>query len=384
MYAPNLDMEALVQALVAWYQSQNLEVERLPGQSILLQCRERQEWRKFLGMAMGLQVELNYSNPGLMVTISATKWVDKAVVGGIAVATIATGGIGLPLAIPAAFGYWQQKKLPDRSFAFIQAVVASQVSSNHVTDTNKVHQGTPIPPPPADWNGGSDPREAKVTLESLVESNFKMKSSLGNSSMPGSANSNSSSPSTHDPAPGSESTVGSTSTTGGTVVCPKCGKPVAPGKRFCGMCGSPLNLGGAADTIVNAPANAAAPHADGMKSSGQTASGRTTLDGVIVVIDDGGQRIPLPNKSVVLIGRRGVNRSSFPDLDLAPYKGETCGVSFEHARMLLKNGQVMLEDLDAPNCTWLGEKQLLPGAPCPLQNADKVRFGNLSATVLIP
>ncbi len=416
IYAPNLDMEALIQALVAWYRSQNLEVEQLPSQSVMLQCRERQAWRKFVGMAMGLHVELNYSDPGLTVTISAGKWADKAIVGGIAVATMASG-IGLPLAIPAAFGYWQQRKLPDRTFAFIEEAIASQRPPNHAPASSNPQIGFPMSPPtPAKrpgGNGQSNPMEADGTpdaniflcpvcgtanqvtasfcrgcgtrLESdLEESAFKMKSTRGDSSMPGNANFNRSPGSANDSAPGSGSTMGSASTTSNAVACPKCGKLATPGKRFCGECGSPLNRKDASGTNVDALANATASKADSMKSTGPTASERTALGGVALVIDHSGQRINVPNKREVVIGRRDTKKNFFPDLDLTPHKGEACGVSLEHAQLLLQNGRVMLEDLDAPNCTWLGDEQLLPRTPRPLRNGDKIRFGKLTATVFIP
>lgn len=109
-----------------------------------------------------------------------------------------------------------------------------------------------------------------------------------------------------------------------------------------------------------------------------------TLGGVTLIIDDSRQRINVPDRREVVIGRRDSKKHVVPDLDLTLHKGETCGISLEHARLLIHDGRVMLEDLDAPNCTWIGEERLLPGNYHPLHNGDKVRFGKLMTTVHIP
>jgi pSer/pThr/pTyr-binding forkhead associated (FHA) protein len=105
---------------------------------------------------------------------------------------------------------------------------------------------------------------------------------------------------------------------------------------------------------------------------------------VVLIVDEGGQRIAVPDKREALIGRRGRANGSFPDIDLTVHKGEACGVSREHARLLLRDGQVALEDLGAPNCTWVGDKQLIPGTPHPLRNGERLRFGTLAATIQFP
>ena len=119
MNAPNLNLNGLIHDLVTWFEAQKFEVQKSdsPGGACLLQCRERESWRTYVGMSTAMNVDLRYQNPRLTVAIGEGKWMDKALIGtfGLLVAT--------PLAIPAAIGAWKQKKLPQRTFDRIQQLL---------------------------------------------------------------------------------------------------------------------------------------------------------------------------------------------------------------------------------------------------------------------
>ncbi|HLO89004.1 MAG TPA: hypothetical protein VK203_28905 [Nostocaceae cyanobacterium] len=70
-----------------------------------------------MGLSSALNIVLRYHNNILTVEIGAGKWADKAIVGTISMFVLC------PLAFTAAYGAWQQKKLPQRTFDFIQQYI---------------------------------------------------------------------------------------------------------------------------------------------------------------------------------------------------------------------------------------------------------------------
>jgi hypothetical protein len=121
-HAPNLNMPHLSQALADWYRSQRFEVQLLeaPGGGMVLQARQEEAWRSVLGMSATLNILMRHQADGnLVVEIGAGKWFDKA----------AAAGVGMfvlwPMLLTAGYGAWQQSKLPQRTFEFIQNFIAT-------------------------------------------------------------------------------------------------------------------------------------------------------------------------------------------------------------------------------------------------------------------
>src|SRR5919202_4849003 len=420
VFAPGLDVESLARALTAWLQVQKLEVQRVPGHTVVLQCRERQPWRKFVGMATALQVELGFSDPGLAVQIGAGEWRDKAivggVVGGVAVAAHVLWPLALaahvlwPLAVPAAFGYYQQRRLPDRVMAFIEELVGVQCIIDPPGPLVELGggRGDPIGPPKtvlcpqcaksnpfdaifcANCRASLQPElvpPAYPSEDELVLSDYDREQKGSTNGIPRTSVTQSDNKSHWGRH--SHPMAGSTPRIDAALVCSQCGRRATQGKQFCGNCGLPLKPRGVGSTV---PSGGGDPGTTGSSRSAATLAGsdgratpaRKTLGGVVLIVDEGGQRIAVPDKREALIGRRGRANGSFPDIDLTVHKAEACGVSREHARLLLRDGDVALEDLGSPNCTWVGDKQLIPGTPQPLRNGERLRFGTLAATIQFP
>lgn len=121
-HAPSLNMPHLSQALADWYRSQRFEVQLLeaPGGGMVLQARQEEAWRSVLGMSATLNILMRHQADGnLVVEIGAGKWFDKA----------AAAGVGMfvlwPMLLTAGYGAWQQSKLPQRTFEFIQNFLAT-------------------------------------------------------------------------------------------------------------------------------------------------------------------------------------------------------------------------------------------------------------------
>jgi len=75
------------------------------------------------------------------------------------------------------------------------------------------------------------------------------------------------------------------------------------------------------------------------------------------------------------IGRWDADNGVFPDIDLDAHDPEA-KVSRKHARILLKNGQYMVEDLGSTNGTFINRgRRLIPGSPHILNDGDEIIVG---------
>ena len=118
-HAPGLDLPALGEALSQWFMGEGFEAQTLqaPG-GLAIQARRTEGWRSWVGMSAALNVTLMQQGDQLTVQMGAAKWTDKAVVGAVGLL------IFWPALIPAGYGAWKQKKLPDQVFQFIDQYVA--------------------------------------------------------------------------------------------------------------------------------------------------------------------------------------------------------------------------------------------------------------------
>jgi pSer/pThr/pTyr-binding forkhead associated (FHA) protein len=119
----------------------------------------------------------------------------------------------------------------------------------------------------------------------------------------------------------------------------------------------------AAPTVSPAPAEA-------------TATAPSTTNARLIVEADN-QEFDLSGKDNILIGREDAVSNIFPDVDLTPHGGEEGGVSRQHARIFLENGQYMLEDENSTNYTFLNRQKLAPKTPTPLHDNDEIRLGRV-------
>lgn len=76
-----------------------------------------------------------------------------------------------------------------------------------------------------------------------------------------------------------------------------------------------------------------------------------------------------------VIGRWDADNGIFPDIDLDTVDHEA-KVSRRHARILMRDGTFLLEDLGSTNGTYINRgRRLLPGTPQPLTDGDEIIVG---------
>ena len=162
----------------------------------------------------------------------------------------------------------------------------------------------------------------------------------------------------------------------GSPACPNCGAQLEPGSNFCDMCGASV---GAAPPIqpplstptppVSAPPVTPAPPA--VYPAGAAVQGRLVVQGTNATLP-----FP-PGKTEIVIGREDPVSGVFPEVDLTDHGGDEGGVSRRHARIFGQGAQVLIEDLNSTNYTYVNQQKLTPGQPQPLNSGDEVRVGQV-------
>lgn len=119
--AVNLNNQDLMSHVRAWFVNQDFEVQTLKTEdgADLLQVAKKGNWRKFVGLSTALNVAMRCRDSDLTVEVGAGRWIDKAAAGTVSLFVL------WPLAVTAAFGAWQQMKMPERTFAAIEEYINS-------------------------------------------------------------------------------------------------------------------------------------------------------------------------------------------------------------------------------------------------------------------
>lgn len=155
----------------------------------------------------------------------------------------------------------------------------------------------------------------------------------------------------------------------------------APADRFSDMQEMITSLDAAWDTF-QLPGHVIPSEADDTihHATVQIDSVQSLLDGPRFVVVATGSLLLLPQKDDILIGRADPRGKVVPDIDLAMYGGGTAGVSRQHARLLRKGDDWMIEDLSSTNGTFVNDERVSPSQPTPLNSGDSVRCGQLVLT----
>lgn len=203
----------------------------------------------------------------------------------------------------------------------------------------------------------------------------------------------------------------------GPLRCPLCKIPVILGQALCDNCGADLNVlyapalssGGLAhpamwsdlppppqpiypppqlvgeERALPSPAipshgpNAAVPAAPSYEPMG----GLDSLAMVSLILRDYFIRLTFPRVSTAIVGRTDPMSHFVPEIDLTPYDGLKCGVGRRHVRFWLQNQQVMVEDLNSTNGTFLNGCRLAPHVLYPAADGDTLMLGRMSMTIRI-
>jgi hypothetical protein len=152
--------------------------------------------------------------------------------------------------------------------------------------------------------------------------------------------------------------------------CPACGTLNVQAARFCQACGSRLvDAPGVACARCGVTALPGDRYCD--------ACGATLPRWAVLITEDSGWRIAVPDRAENTIGREDVLSGAKPDVDLAPYGADAYGVSRQHARLRRAENGYTLEDLNSVNLTYVNDERLEPGRKIALADGDHILLGSL-------
>jgi pSer/pThr/pTyr-binding forkhead associated (FHA) protein len=99
--------------------------------------------------------------------------------------------------------------------------------------------------------------------------------------------------------------------------------------------------------------------------------------GVRLHIGESRREVEVSLTKAVHLGRLDPASDIFPEVDLSADGGSGKGVSRRHARILKREGTVMLEDLGSINGTFINGKRLAPYQAEALHDGDQLQLGKL-------
>lgn len=161
------------------------------------------------------------------------------------------------------------------------------------------------------------------------------------------------------------------------IKCPFCQTPHVDGTLFCSECGTYLleddqhgtdPLGTSEIGWVGAPMDDP-DTADGYRGTGPLA--------IRFSIGDHKRVVEIPLNKAIHLGRLDPASDVFPEIDLTNDGGLEKGVSRRHARVLKREGIVVVEDLGSINGTFVNGKRLAPYLPETLNSGDTLQIGRL-------
>ena len=123
--APEVDVAAVATALARWYEQKRMHVQILPQGGVYTVQSRSPVWRRALGMAVALTVVLHREGGDLVVEMGSAPWAERA--------TFAAVGTQLPVLLAtAAWGQWEQTRLPEQSLQYIRSITPTSTTPDTV------------------------------------------------------------------------------------------------------------------------------------------------------------------------------------------------------------------------------------------------------------
>ena len=182
------------------------------------------------------------------------------------------------------------------------------------------------------------------------------------------------------------------------IICERCGTENLNGARYCDECGAALWLAGksgglslpgsknngsdgsgskdTAATVAKAVSPASSPLVSEQQTAVPVAESGNQVHATLVIErgSSAGKQFPLNNQEAN-VGRWDADGGIFPDVDLDSDDPEA-KVSRRHARISLREGQYVIEDLGSTNGTFVNRgHRLAPGDRQPLKDGDEIIVG---------
>ncbi len=158
------------------------------------------------------------------------------------------------------------------------------------------------------------------------------------------------------------------------IICPSCSTENLLGTLFCVECGTYLPSGGPLRTEPLPEERENSEKGRGTRPAEVSSDAALKIE---LEISKSERRVMLTADTDVLLGRLDAAHGIFPEIDLTPEGSLEDGVSRRHARIFLEDTQLVVEDLDSTNGTFINDKRLEPYVSRPIHDGDTLRLGLL-------
>lgn len=161
------------------------------------------------------------------------------------------------------------------------------------------------------------------------------------------------------------------------IKCPFCQTPHVDGTLFCSECGTYLledDKRGTDPLATNEIGWVGNTTEDPNAPPVYKGTGPLTIR---LKIGDRKREVEVPLNKAIHLGRLDPVSDVFPEIDLTDDGGLEKGVSRRHARILKREGTVVVEDLGSINGTFINGKRLAPYLPENLSDGDSLQIGRL-------
>lgn len=166
------------------------------------------------------------------------------------------------------------------------------------------------------------------------------------------------------------------------IKCPICSAMHVDNTVFCNECGTYLL------EDVNRETDAMGADIRWMGETAKRTRLRSTLNEaepvtIRLTIGDGKREVEMVlGSKAILIGRLDPAANILPEIDLS-YEPPEKGISRRHARILRREGHLVIEDLGSANGTFINGKRLVPYLFESLSDGDLLQLGTLLIRVKI-
>ncbi|MGC9520276.1 MAG: FHA domain-containing protein [Anaerolineae bacterium] len=168
------------------------------------------------------------------------------------------------------------------------------------------------------------------------------------------------------------------------LVCCNCGARLAADSAFCDMCGEPVRAQRPAQ--AEGRTQVISPEAGSVQGAGQVTwvpAPPAPPRGRLKVRETAAELLLPPGETEVLIGREDPLSGIHPDIDLTDHCGDEGGVSRQHARIVIRGCQFIIEDLNSTNGTFVNRERVTFGQQRPLYDGDEIRLGRVIVTFCV-
>ena len=161
------------------------------------------------------------------------------------------------------------------------------------------------------------------------------------------------------------------------IKCPFCHTPHVDNTLFCSECGTYLLEDDKRGTDPLGTSEIGWVGDSTEDSDAQTRFQGTGPLSIRLNVGDKKREVEVPLNKAIHMGRLDPASDVFPEIDLTEDNGLEKGVSRRHARILKREGTVVVEDLGSINGTFINGKRLAPYLPETLKDGDSLQLGRL-------